>query len=136
MGSALSMMASADAEGDAIRIVIADDEDDVRLLLRVQLEQEGFEIAGEAADGRAVIEKCDETQPDAVVLDLLMPVVNGLEAIPALRRQHPGVAIVAYTAVAGDFVRKEMERLRIPLLLKSANVTALAETLRELTKSA
>jgi len=58
--------------------------------------------------------------------------VNGFEAIPTLRRQHPNVAIVAYTAVAGDFVRKEMERLRIPLLLKSGNVTALATKIREL----
>ena len=124
-----------DADADAIRVVIADDEDDVRLLLRVQLEQEGFEIAGEATDGRSAIEQCDETQPDAVVLDLLMPGVNGFEAIPALRREHPGLAIVAYTAVAGDFVRKEMARLRIPLLLKNSDVTTLALKLREVTKS-
>ena len=118
---------------DAIRVVVADDEADVRLLLRIQLEQEGFEIAGEAADGQAVIERCDETQPDAVVLDLLMPGVNGFEAIPALRRKHPGVAIVAYTAVAGEFVRKEMARLRIPLVLKSGDVAPLAKKLREVT---
>jgi two-component system, NarL family, nitrate/nitrite response regulator NarL len=118
---------------DAIRVVIADDEADVRLLLRIQLEQEGFEIVGEATDGRSAIECCDETQPDAVVLDLLMPGVNGFEAIPVLRRRHPGVAIVAYTAVAGDFVRKEMVRLRIPLVLKSGDVTALAKKLREAT---
>jgi two-component system, NarL family, nitrate/nitrite response regulator NarL len=102
-------------------------------LLRIQLEQEGFEIVGEATDGRSAIECCDETQPDAVVLDLLMPGVNGFEAIPVLRRRHPGVAIVAYTAVAGDFVRKEMVRLRIPLVLKSGDVTALAKKLREAT---
>ena len=120
---------------NAIRVVVADDEADVRLLLRIQLEQEGFEIAGEAADGRSVIERCDETQPDAVVLDLLMPGVNGFEAIPALRRKHPGVAIVAYTAVAGDFVRKEMARLRIPLVLKSGDVAPLAKKLREVARS-
>ena len=115
-----------------IRVVIADDEADVRLLLRIQLELEGFEIAGEASDGRSAIDACRDAQPDALVLDLLMPGVNGFEAIPTLRRQHPNVAIVAYTAVAGDFVRKEMERLRIPLLLKSGNVTALATKIREL----
>jgi len=116
---------------EAIRVVIADDEEDVRILLRVQLEEEGFEIAGEAADGREAIECCDATQPDVVVLDLLMPGMNGFEAIPALRRQHPGTAIVAYTAVAGEFVRKEMARLRIPLLLKSGDVAPLANKLRE-----
>jgi DNA-binding NarL/FixJ family response regulator len=120
---------------EPIRVVIADDESDVRLLLRIQLELEGFEIAGEANDGKSAIETCRDAQPDVVILDLLMPGVNGFEAIPVLRRQHPNVAIVAYTAVAGDFVRKEMARLRIPLLLKSGNVTALATKIRELAKS-
>lgn len=120
------------ANGKAIRVVIADDEVDVRILLRVQLEGAGFEITCEAADGRAAIECCAATHPDAVVLDLLMPGVNGFEAIPVLRREHPDVAIVAYTAVAGEFVRKEMARLHIPLLLKSGNVTPLANKLREL----
>lgn len=119
----------------AIRVVIADDEEDVRTLLRVQLEREGFHVACEAADGEAAIACCDATDPDAVVLDLLMPGVNGFEAIPKLRRHHPNVAIVAYTAVAGDFVRKEMARLRIPLLLKSGDVTPLADTLREAVRS-
>jgi DNA-binding NarL/FixJ family response regulator len=117
---------------EPIRVVIADDESDVRLLLRIQLELEGFEIAGEAIDGKSAIETCREAQPDVVILDLLMPGVNGFEAIPTLRRQHPNVAIVAYTAVAGEFVRKEMARMRIPLLLKSGNVTALANKIREL----
>ena len=96
--------------GTPIRVVIADDEPDVRLLLRIQLEREGFEIAGEAIDGRSAIATCGQAQPDVVILDLLMPGVNGFEAIPTLRRQHPNVAIVAYTAVAGEFVRKEMAR--------------------------
>jgi two-component system nitrate/nitrite response regulator NarL len=117
---------------DSIRVVIADDEPDVRLLLRIQLQLEGFEIAGEASDGRTALEACRDTEPDVVVLDLLMPGVNGFEAIPMLRRQHPNVAIVAYTAVAGDFVRKEMERMRIPLLLNRGNVTALSAKIREL----
>jgi two-component system nitrate/nitrite response regulator NarL len=115
-----------------VRVVIADDETDVRLLLRIQLENEGFEIAAEATDGQAAIEACRATEPDVVVLDLLMPGLNGFEAIPTLRRQQPNVAIVAYTAVAGEFVRKEMARMRIPLLLKSGNVTALAAKIREL----
>ena len=117
---------------EPIRVLIADDEADVRLLLRIQLEHEGFEIVGEANDGQAALDACTDTKPDVLVLDLLMPGVNGFEAIPKLRRQHPNVAIVAYTAVAGDFVRKEMERQRIPLLLKSGNVTPLANKIREL----
>jgi DNA-binding NarL/FixJ family response regulator len=115
---------------DVLRVVIADDEPDVRLLLRIQLSQLGLEVVGEAADGIEALAACRESDPDAIVLDLLMPRMNGFEVIPELRRDHPDVGIVAYTAVAGDFVRREMQRLRIPLLLKSGDATPLAEALR------
>jgi DNA-binding NarL/FixJ family response regulator len=118
----------------SIRVVIADDEPDVRLLLRIQLEQQGFVIAGEAHEGKTAIETCVSERPDVVVLDLLMPGVNGFEAIPALRRRCPGVAIIAYTAVAGEYVRQEMSRLKIPLLLKSGNVDTLAAKIREVAR--
>jgi len=114
-----------------IRVLIVDDEADVRLLLRVQLEQHGFEIVGEAADGREAITRCRELTPDAIVLDLLMPGMSGFEAIAPLREANHDIRIVAYTAVAGDFVRKEMARLDVPLLLKSGNSAPLVNKLRE-----
>ena len=55
--------------------------------------------------------------------------MNGFEVIPELQRDHPLIGIVAYTAVAGDFVRREMSRLGIPLLLKSGDPRAAAEAL-------
>jgi two-component system chemotaxis response regulator CheY len=119
-----------------VRVLIVDDEEDIRVLLRAQLERAGYEVAGEAADGRTALELCDSEKPDAVILDLLMPIVNGFEAIPKLRTKHPKIGIVAYTAVAGDFVRREMARMHIPLLLKSGDVTPLAKEIRELTRSA
>jgi two-component system, NarL family, nitrate/nitrite response regulator NarL len=123
---------SAVASGTAapMRVLVVDDEPDVRLLLRFQLAEAGFDVVGEAADGAEAIERCGELAPDAVVLDLLMPRVNGFEAIPLLRSTVPDVRIVAYTAVAGDFVRNEMARLRIPLVLKSGSVDPLANALR------
>ena len=124
------MIAANDTK--TIRVAIADDESDVRVLLRIQLQRAGFDIVGEAADGQEAVDLCVEETPDVVVLDLLMPGTNGFEAIPPMRRQCPSVAIIAYTAVAGEFVRQEMARLRIPLLLKSGNVDALADKIREL----
>ena len=115
---------------EAPRILIVDDEADVRLLLRVQLETVGFHVVGEATDGEQALAACDDLRPDAVVLDLLMPGVNGLEAIPHLRAAHPDVGIVAYTAVAGEFVRNEMARLGIPLVLKTGSVQPLVRALR------
>ncbi|MCU1483374.1 MAG: two component transcriptional regulator, LuxR family [Actinomycetia bacterium] len=106
-----------------LRILVVDDEADVRLLLRLQLETHGHVVTAEASDGEEALDACRDDPPDAVILDLLMPRVNGFETIPRLRTDFPDVAIIAYTAVAGDFVRNEMARLRIPLVLKTANFT-------------
>lgn len=110
-------------------MLIADDEPDVRLLLRLGLRHRSITVVGEAADGLQVIEQCNQLEVDALVLDLLMPRMNGFEVIPELQRDHPHIGIVAYTAVAGDFVRREMARLDIPLLLKSGDSAPLAEAL-------
>ena len=119
-----------------IRVVVADDEPDVRTLLRLQLEGSGFEVVGEAADGAEAVALCTSIGPDAAVIDLLMPGTTGFEAIATLQHERPATVIVAYTAVAGDFVRTEMERLHVPLLLKSGDPTLLAEKLRELVDAA
>lgn len=116
---------------DLLRIVVADDEPDVRLLLRLQLQGiDGIEVVGEAGDGLQALERCRETQPDAVVMDLLMPRMMGIEAIDHLRQEMPEIGVVAYTATAGDFVRHEMDRLGVALLLKSGDITQLVAALR------
>jgi DNA-binding NarL/FixJ family response regulator len=114
-----------------LRVLIADDEPDVRLLLRLGLRHHGITVVGEAADGHEVLAACQDLEVDALVLDLLMPRMNGFEVIPELQRDHPGIGIVAYTAVAGDFVRREMARLDIRLLLKSGDSAPLAEALHQ-----
>jgi CheY-like chemotaxis protein len=115
-----------------LRVLIVDDEEDIRVLLRAQLERAGYTVAGEAADGMEALAVLERDVPDAVILDLLMPRLNGFEVIPKLQSNHPGVGIVAYTAVAGDFVRNEMHRLGIPLVLKSGQFSRLDGVLREL----
>lgn len=114
-----------------LRVLIADDEPDVRLLLRLGLRHHSIVVVGEASDGFEVLAACSDDPPDAIVLDLLMPRMNGFEVIPELQRDHPQIGIVAYTAVAGDFVRREMSRLGIPLLLKSGDSGPLAEALHK-----
>ena len=118
-------------DGPALRVLVADDEADVRLLLRLGLRHHDIAVVAEAADGHEVLRACDEQPIDAIVLDLLMPRMNGFEVIPELQRDHPHIGIVAYTAVAGDFVRREMARLDIRLLLKSGDAAPLAEALHE-----
>lgn len=103
----------------------------MRLLLRLGLRHHDIAVVGEAEDGHEVLQACREQEVDAIVLDLLMPRMNGFEVIPELQRDHPAIGIVAYTAVAGDFVRREMARLGIRLLLKSGDAGPLAEALHE-----
>jgi DNA-binding NarL/FixJ family response regulator len=114
-----------------LTIVVADDEPDVRLLLRLQLQGiPNVEVVGEAGDGVQALELCRQLSPDAIVMDLLMPKMMGIEAIERLQAEQPGIGVVAYTATAGDFVRHEMERLGVALLLKSGDVGQLVDALR------
>jgi two-component system chemotaxis response regulator CheY len=115
-----------------MRGLIVDDEEDIRVLLRAQVERAGYEVAGEATDGTEALALCESEKPDAVILDLLMPHMNGFETIPKLRTKHPKIGIIAYTAVAGDFVREEMSRVGIPLVLKSGQFSRLDAVLRDL----
>ena len=114
-----------------IEVVVADDEDDIRLLLKLQLRQFGITVVGEASDGIEAIELCEKTKPHVVILDLLMPTMNGFEAIPELRRRCPDVQIIAYSAVAGDFVREEMDRHGVPLRLKNGDPEPMVSAIRQ-----
>lgn len=86
---------TGDAKEPLPRVVIADDSDDVRMLLRAQLEMDGrFAVVGEANDGSVAVEIAQEQQPDLIVLDLAMPRVDGLTALPLLREAAPNARIV------------------------------------------
>lgn len=77
-----------------VRVALVDDSVPLRSALRELLEDEGFEIAGEAGSGADGIELIKRESPDAVVLDLAMPGMDGLKAIPRIRKEAPNVKIV------------------------------------------
>ena len=115
----------------AIRLVIVDDEPDIGLLLEAQFRLAGdVEVIGVAHEGGQAIELVRENEPDAVVMDLLMPGVNGFQAIDVLQREFPAVGIVAYTGVAGDFVRDAMEKRGVEVVLKTGALEPLADAVR------
>ena len=79
-------------------VVLIDDADDLRLLVGRLLERDGrFTVVGEAGDGRAGVEVVESQQPDAVLLDLAMPVMDGLQALPRIRQVSPGTKVVILT---------------------------------------
>jgi two-component system response regulator NreC len=85
------------------RIVIAEDHTILREGLRALLSAEaGFDVVGEAEDGRAAIRCCEDLLPDLVLMDLSMPRMHGFEAIKEIKRQNPGVKIIALTVHKTD----------------------------------
>ena len=120
-----------------LRIVIADDEPDVLALLEVQFSlRPGFEVVGVACNGGEAIERARSLHPDAVVMDLLMPDVNGFDGIASLQDEFPHMGVVAYTGVAGSFVRQEMGNRDVEVVLKSGNLTPLADAVQRSVRSA
>jgi len=86
-----------------IRVLLADDTATVRLLLRRTLESsKAFEVVGEACDGGQAVAMAGDLQPDMVLLDMAMPVMGGLEAIPHIRRCAPGARVVVLSGFAPD----------------------------------
>src|SRR6266853_1445794 len=79
------------------RILVIDDGDSVRDVIRIFLEHAGFEVCGEAADGVEAIEQAKKLKPDLIVLDLVMPRMNGAEAASVLSQTMPDVPIVLLT---------------------------------------
>ena len=80
------------------RILIVDDHPLTRDALAALLEQGGFEIAGRAADAESAIERAAELRPDLVLLDLSLPGMSGVEALPLLREAAPDAEVVVLTA--------------------------------------
>ena len=80
------------------RILIVDDHPLTRDALAALLQQNGFTVAGEAADGETAIQRAAELEPDLILLDLSMPGMNGLESLPRLRAAAPAAEVVVLTA--------------------------------------
>ena len=79
----------------SIRVVLADDSDEVRTMLRIALEIDGrFDVVGEAANGEEAVGAVKNLRPDAIFLDLMMPELGGLDAIPLIRDECPDTKIV------------------------------------------
>ena len=92
----------------SFRILVVDDHPIFRFGLSSLLRtHEGWEICGEAADGRDGVEKCKQSKPDLVILDICLPKLNGVDAARQILKHNPAQAILILTAVDSEQVIRE-----------------------------
>jgi DNA-binding NarL/FixJ family response regulator len=121
----------------AKRILIADDVADMRWLLRRVIEGSGdFEVVAEAGDGRDAIEQARTHRPDVIVLDLAMPRMDGLEALPFLHSAAPGVRVLVLTSIEHPkIVERAISSCATRYLTKGTSSEEIIRVLDEVAKS-
>jgi DNA-binding NarL/FixJ family response regulator len=85
-----------------IKVLIVDDTEHVRKMLVDMLELDGFDVVGEAGSGHDAIIMAPSTEPDVIVMDYRMPIMDGVMTAKAIRKQRPSQAIILYTAYLDD----------------------------------
>jgi DNA-binding NarL/FixJ family response regulator len=123
-------MEEADAAG-TIRVLLADDDAPFLEMLSPLIErQPALAVVGAALDGLAAIELADELSPDAVVIDLHMPRLDGVSAVARLRRDHPSMCVIALTGDEHPALHKAVaEAGADAVLMKAEFVDVLMERL-------
>ena len=121
-------------ERGPISVYLVDDVPELRELVKYGMEDDpGFEVVGEAGDGRSALKGIAETKPAAVLLDLSMPDMNGFEAILEIRKSDPDIAIIVLSGFSAD-------RMGPPTLERGADryveKGTPMEELREVTRAA
>jgi DNA-binding NarL/FixJ family response regulator len=114
-------------------VLLADDHQIFRQGLRVLLERERFDVVGEAADGREAVQLAERLKPDVVVLDFVMPLLNGLDAATQIQRVSPATRTILLTMYTED--QYVLEALRSGLrgyVIKTQAAADLVRAIREI----
>ena len=115
----------------AKRILIVDDNEAVRRSLHSLIETDAdFEVCGAAENGREAIEVAERTLPDLVIIDLSMPVLDGLQAAPALIEILPGVIVILFTGFEGPHLAEEAHRAGVHAVISKSRPDRLLEHAR------
>jgi CheY-like chemotaxis protein len=113
------------------KILIADDHEAVRRGLRSAVVSAGWDLCGEAIHGKEAVEKVEQLSPDLVILDLSMPIMNGLDAAREIRKKAPNVKIVGFTMHESQQVREQTSMIGFhALAAKSAPLGNLLATIK------
>jgi DNA-binding NarL/FixJ family response regulator len=120
----------------AIQTLIVDDHDDIRLLLRLTLAREAdIEVAGEASSGREAVEAYTDLQPGVIVLDEMMPGMNGLDVVRTLRDRGDEPRVVLCSAHLDTRMREEASLLGVARCVSKNDMSGVVAAVRELATS-
>jgi NarL family two-component system response regulator LiaR len=116
-----------------IRVMIVDDHGMVRRGLATILKvRSDMQLVGEAGNGQEALDRCEEAQPDVILMDLVMPEMSGPEATRAIRERCPNVQVIALTSFQErELVREALQAGAISYLLKNVSAEDLAAAIRE-----
>jgi len=118
--------------GDSIRVLIVDDHTVVRSgLAGFLLAFDDLELAGEAPGGQAAVSLCERVKPDVILMDLMMPDMDGAEATKLIRERYPEIQVIALTSFKDDeLVARVLEAGAIGYLLKNVTADELGQAIR------
>jgi len=115
------------------RVLIVDDAVFMRTVLRKMLEEEGYEVCGEAGNGREAIAQAKELKPDIVTLDITMPEMDGVTALPEIMKVSSDTKVIMCSAMgqqpmvveaikngAKDFIVKPFQKTRVVQAIENA----------------
>ena len=116
------------------RILIVDDNENVRRYLKTFLQNAdtSFSVCGEAGDGKEALLKADELEPDVVILDLAMPVMDGVTAAREISKTHQGMVMLMYTLHSTYQLELEARKAGIRKIVAKPAATELVSLIREI----
>jgi DNA-binding NarL/FixJ family response regulator len=117
----------------AIRVLIIDDVPDLRAVIRLVIEADGrFEVVGEAGDGEEGVRLARALRPDVISLDIAMPKLDGMDAIPLIHEASPGVRIMVLSGFETDkMARQAIDRCATAFISKGVPPDEIVETLHD-----
>jgi DNA-binding NarL/FixJ family response regulator len=118
------------------RILVADDSDAVRRVVRTYLTQQDFEVCGEAVDGEDAVEKARKLKPDLILLDVAMPQTNGIVVASVLKDMMPNLRIILFTMYNEAVAKAFPQGLAADVVIAKADgMSRLAECVHKLLPS-
>jgi DNA-binding NarL/FixJ family response regulator len=123
---------SSAVESDTLRVLVVDDNEDVRGLLRIAFARADIDVVGAASDSREALALAQHDKPDIVLLDVNLPEMPGLDVLPLLREHSPEARVVMFSAQCSPPVTETaMERGAMGFVEKGVSMKNLVAHLRE-----